>query len=83
MLIRDIPSEQLEELKAAATRQGLSLQAYLLATVAAQSAYERRQHALRRTTDRLRGKKPLTTRDRAAMRRAIDTAMSAGPASSA
>lgn len=55
VLIRDVPSEDLEQIRAAARARGTSLQNYLREAVHAQAAYLRRQEALIRTAKRLRG----------------------------
>ena len=55
VLIRDVASEDLEQIKEAAAERGTTLQAYLLETVHAQAAFLRRRDALARTAGRLQG----------------------------
>lgn len=65
VLIRDVDPDDLERIRAAAVDEGASLQSYLRDAVRAQAAYLRRQDALTRTADRLRGSAsvPATERD--------------------
>ena len=72
VLIRDVPSDDLEQLRAAAGRQGSSLQSYLLETVHAQAAYLRRQDALAAAHQRLQGGRDVPETERAAVLDAID-----------
>jgi len=67
VLIRDVPPDDLEEIRSAATERGTSLQAYLRDAVHAQAVYLRRQAALRRTAERLAGRPPASTADREAV----------------
>lgn len=74
VLLRDVPDDVLEELKAAAGSRGQSLQAYLLDTVHAQVTYLRRQAALRRAADRLSGRPAVSEEARQAVLDAIEQA---------
>lgn len=74
MLIRDVPPEDLERIRAAAAARGTSLQNYLLEAVRSQAGYLRRQEALSRTADRLRGHPEVPDSERVAVLDAIDTA---------
>ena len=56
VLIRDIPADDLDQLRSAAAEQGTSVQSYLRDAVHAQAVYLRRQAALARTAERLRGR---------------------------
>lgn len=56
VLIRDVPADDLERIRSAASAQGTSLQNYLREAVHAQAVYLRRQDALLRTAERLRGR---------------------------
>jgi hypothetical protein len=74
VLIRDVPPDDLEEIRAAAAAQGVSLQNYLREAVHAQASYLRRQEALARTAERLRGRPEVPGQDREAVLDAIDAA---------
>lgn len=74
VLIRDVPVDDLEQIRAAAAEQGTSLQAYLLTAVRAQAAYLRRQVALVRAADRLRANAAVPEHERDAVLDAIDAA---------
>jgi hypothetical protein len=74
VLIRDVPAEDLEQIRAAAAARGVSLQNYLLEAVRAQARFLRRQDALNRTASRLRGRDAVPEDERAAVLDAIDTA---------
>lgn len=56
VLIRDVPEDDLEEVRSAAAAEGTSLQSYLRGTVHAQAGYLRRQDALAATSRRLHGR---------------------------
>ena len=73
VLIRGVPPEDLERIRAAAAARGTSLQNYLLEAVRAQASYLRRQEALARTAERLRGQPEVPESERAAVLDAIDT----------
>lgn len=55
VLIRDVPAEDLQHIRAAASAQGVSLQSYLRDALLAQARFVRRQEALTRTAQRLEG----------------------------
>jgi plasmid stability protein len=74
VLIRDVPDEDLDQLRSAAARSGMSLQGYLRQAVRAQAAYLRRQAALARASDRLRGRDAVPPGERGAVLDAIDDA---------
>lgn len=74
VLIRDVPADDLEQIRSAAVQQGGSLQSYLRATVQAQAAYLRRQEALTRTAERLRGRPEVPADERRAVLDAIGEA---------
>jgi hypothetical protein len=74
VLIRDVPPEDLEQIRAAAAARGTSVQAYLLETVHAQAAHERRRAALAAAADRLHGRAPVTDAERQAVLDAVDAA---------
>lgn len=74
VLIRDVPADDLEQIRAAATDRGISLQAYLREAVHAQAAHLRRRAALARTTERLRGTAGVPESERQAVLEAINEA---------
>jgi hypothetical protein len=75
-LIRDVPAEDLEQIRAAASERGCSVQRYLRDAVHAQAAYLRRQAALARTAERLRGQPAVPEEDRQAVLDAVEDAHS-------
>lgn len=74
VLIRDVPAEDLDQIRSAAAERGTSLQNYLRETVHAQAAYLRRQEALARTAERLRGRPAVPSEERGAVLDAIEDA---------
>lgn len=74
ILIRDVPPEDLEQIRAAAKERGTSLQNYLRDAVHAQAAYLRRRAALARTADRLGTQPAVPEEERQAVLDAIDDA---------
>lgn len=76
VLIRDVPADDLDQIRSAAADAGTSLQAYLHAAVRAQAAYVRRQSALTRTAERLRGLPDVPADERLAVLDAIADAHS-------
>lgn len=74
VLIRDVAKEDLEQIRAAAAARGVSLQGYLRDTVHAQASYLRRQEALARVVDRLRGRPEVSDEERRAVVDAIGAA---------
>lgn len=71
VLIRDVPPEDLERIRAAAAARGTSLQSYLLEAVRAQASYLRRQEALSRSADRLSSQAEVPVSERAAVLDAV------------
>lgn len=74
LLIRDVPSDDLDPIRAAATENRQSLQAYLRDALHMQAAYLRRRAALARAADRLRGGTAVPDSEREAVLDAIDQA---------
>jgi hypothetical protein len=74
VLIRDVPPDDIAEIRSAAAERGTSLQNYLREAVHAQAAYLRRQAALARTAERLRGQPAVPEQERQAVSDAIDEA---------
>lgn len=74
VLIRDVPTEDLERLRAAAAAGGVPLQRYLRDAVRAQARFLRRQEALGRTAERLAARAEVPEAERQAVLEAIDTA---------
>jgi uncharacterized protein (DUF1778 family) len=74
VLIRDVPPGDLEQIRAAATERGTSLQNYLLEAVHAQADYLRRQEALSTTAQRLQGRPEVPDEERGEVLDAIDVA---------
>lgn len=72
ILIRDVPGDDLDQIRSAASARGMSMQAYLRETVHAHAAHVRRRTALARAAERLRGTPGVTEQERAAVRAAID-----------
>lgn len=67
VLLRDVPDEELAELKAAAAAANQSLQGYLRGEVVhAHVVYLRRLRAIAATERRLEGRRPLSTASRRA-----------------
>ncbi|HEU0189663.1 MAG TPA: hypothetical protein VFR17_00065 [Mycobacterium sp.] len=74
VLIRDVPADDLDQIRSAAAARGVSLQVYLLEAVHAQAAHLRRRVALRQTAARLESQPAVDEQDRAAVLDAIDDA---------
>lgn len=74
VLIRDVPANDLDEIRAAAAQRGTSLQSYLRDALHAQAVYLRRQAALARTSERLRGQATVPDQERRAVLEAMDSA---------
>ncbi len=72
VLIRDVPPDDLEELRSAAIEHGMSLQSYLLDAVHTQAAYLRRRAALQRTAERLAGRPAVSDEERQAVLDVLD-----------
>ncbi|MGH3928725.1 MAG: hypothetical protein ACRDTF_01960, partial [Pseudonocardiaceae bacterium] len=71
VLIRDVPADDLDQIRSAAAERGTSLQSYLRDAVLAQAAYLRRQEALTRTAQRLGGRPEVPADERQAVLDAI------------
>ncbi len=74
VLIRDVPADDLDQIRSAAAERGTSLQSYLRDAVHAQAVYLRRQAALARTAERLRDRAAVPAEERDAVLDAIDDA---------
>ncbi|NDL59510.1 hypothetical protein [Phytoactinopolyspora mesophila] len=74
VLIRDVPGDDLEQLRSAAADRGLSLQAYLREAVHMQAAHLRRRQALDRAARRLHGQTAVPDDERLAVLDAVDDA---------
>lgn len=74
VLIRDVPPDDLEQIRRAAAERGMSVQAFLLDAVHVQAAHLRRRAALERVGERLRGQAAVSPDDRSAVLDAIDSA---------
>jgi hypothetical protein len=79
VLIRDVPADDLDQIRSAAAERGTSVQAYLRDAVHAQAAYLRRQDALARAAERLQGQPEVPDDERAAVLDAIDDAYTQRP----
>ncbi|MGH9072718.1 MAG: hypothetical protein ACRDZQ_01150 [Acidimicrobiales bacterium] len=69
-----MPTEDLEQIRAAATARGVSLQSYLRDAVHTQASFLRRQEALNRAANRLHGRPEVPAEERQAVLDAIETA---------
>lgn len=74
VLIRDVPTDDLDQIRSAAAARGMSLQSYLRDALHAQAVYLRRQAALARTAEHLRGRSEVPAEERNAVLDAIDDA---------
>jgi hypothetical protein len=74
VLIRDVPAEDLDQIRSAAAEKGISVQKYLRDAVHAQAAYLRRQAALNRTAERLGGRSAVPPEERNVVLDAIEVA---------
>ena len=74
ILIRNVPPADLDQIRAVAAERGMSLQSYLRDAVHAQAVYLRRQAAINRTSERLRGQPEVPDSERDAVLAAIDGA---------
>lgn len=72
VLIRNVPTGDLDEIRRAAAAEGTSMQEYLLQTLLARTAYLRRHEALARVKRRLDGGAPISEEDRRAAFDAFD-----------
>lgn len=71
VLIRDVPADDLEQIRSAAAERGTSLQNYLRDAVHAQALYVRRQAALAEAAERLQGRPEVPAGERDAVLDAI------------
>ncbi|MDQ3600850.1 MAG: hypothetical protein M3408_06335 [Actinomycetota bacterium] len=71
VLIRDVPADDLDQIRSAAAARGTSLQNYLRDAVHAQAAYLRRQAALTRAAERLSDRTEVPADERRAVLDAI------------
>jgi hypothetical protein len=74
VLIRDVLADDLDQIRLAAAEQGASLQSYLRDAVHAQAMYLRRQAAITRTAERLRGGSQVPENERNAVLALVDQA---------
>lgn len=74
VLIRDVPPDDLDQIRAVAAELGTSLQSYLRDSVHAQAVYLRRQAAISRTSERLRDQVEIPRSERDAVLAAVDHA---------
>jgi hypothetical protein len=74
VLIRDVLPDDLDQIRSAAAQQGASLQSYLRDAVHAQAVYLRRQAAIARTAERLRGGAQVPESERDAVLALVDQA---------
>ena len=77
VLIRDVPTDDLEQIRAAASARGVTLQSYLLEAVRAQARFLRRQEALNHMADRLHGRVTVPEEERQRVLEAIEAAHTA------
>lgn len=77
VLIRNVPGDDLDQIRSAAVARGTSLQNYLRDAVLSQAAYLRRQAALAATAERLRGRPTVPTDERRAVLDLIENAHTA------
>lgn len=74
VLIRDVPPDDLEQLRAMAAERGTSLQSYLRGALHAQAVYLRRQAAIVDISERLRGLPEVPDSERRAVLASVDRA---------
>lgn len=74
VLIRDVPPDDLDQIRAVAAERGTSLQSYLRDAVHAQAVYLRRQAAIARTAERLQGQPEVPDSERQEVLEAVDRA---------
>ena len=71
VLIRNVPADDLDRIRAAAAAEGVPLQRYLREAVRAQARFLRRQDAIARTANRLRDRPEVSDIERQAVLDAI------------
>jgi len=74
VLIRDVAADDLDQIRAAATACGTSVQGYLRAAVHAQAVWLRRQQEIRHASARLRGRPAVPEDEREAVLAALNSA---------
>ena len=74
VLVRNVPADDLDQIRSAAAEKGISMQSYLRDAVHAQAAYLRRQAALTRTAERLDGRSAVPPEERKVVLDAIEDA---------
>ena len=74
VLIRNVPADDLDQIRSAAAEKGTSVQSYLRDAVHAQAAYLRRQAALTRTAERLGARSAVPAEERNVVLDAIEDA---------
>ncbi len=74
VLIRNVPADDLDEIRAAATQRGTSVQRYLRDAVHAHAVYLRRHAAVAQASERLRGRAAVPDEERRAVLAAVDSA---------
>lgn len=75
VLIRDVPAEDLDKIRAAAAQEGTSLQRYLRNAVHAQAVYLRRREALAQISEQLDGRAGVPDEERLAVLDAVNVAI--------
>lgn len=74
VLLRGVPAEDLEPIRAAASAAGASVQSYLRDTVHAQAVHLRRRAAITAAGQRLQGRAPVPAAERHAVQETLDRA---------
>lgn len=74
VLSRDVSPDDLDQIRAAGAERGTSLRSYLRDAVHVQAVYLRRQAAIARTSERLRGQREVPDSERHAVLAAVDRA---------
>lgn len=72
VLIRDVPPDDLDQIRAVAAERGTSLQSYLRDALHAQAIYLRRQAAIARISERLQGQPEVPDGERDAVLSAVE-----------
>lgn len=75
VLVRDVPPEDLELIRAAAASEGSSLQGYLRDAIHAQAVYLRRRAAIADLAERLEAQPEVPESERAAVLDSVDRAL--------
>lgn len=71
VLLRDVPADDLDQIRAAAAERGVSVQRYLRDAVHAQAVHLRRQAAIASTAEWLRGRPGVPDDERRAVLAAV------------